>query len=83
MLHVTSDVNPEEIYLFDRKTRQLTFQYRPRPKLPVKDLAPMRAIRYKSSDGLEITAYLTLPKNVEQKNLPLVVVPHGGPASRD
>jgi dipeptidyl aminopeptidase/acylaminoacyl peptidase len=83
MVHVTSDVNPEEVYLFDRKTKQLTFQYRPRPKLPVQDLAPMQVIRYKSSDGLEIPAYLTLPKNVEQKNLPLVVFPHGGPWGRD
>jgi dipeptidyl aminopeptidase/acylaminoacyl peptidase len=83
MVHVTSDVNPEEVYLFDRKTKQLTFQYRPRPKLPVQDLAPMQVIRYTSSDGLEIPAYLTLPKNVEQKNLPLVVFPHGGPWGRD
>jgi dipeptidyl aminopeptidase/acylaminoacyl peptidase len=83
MLHIVSDVNPEEVYLFDRKSKQLTFQYRPRPKLPVKDLAPMQIIRYKSSDGLEIPAYLTLPKNVTPKNLPLIVVPHGGPWWRD
>ncbi|RNI28883.1 S9 family peptidase [Rufibacter latericius] len=83
MVHVLSDVNPEEVYLFDRKTRQLTFQYRPRPKLPMKDLASMQVIRYKSSDGLEIPAYLTLPKNAGQTNLPLIVVPHGGPWSRD
>jgi dipeptidyl aminopeptidase/acylaminoacyl peptidase len=43
----------------------------------------MKPIRYKSSDGLEIPAYLTLPKGVEPKNLPLVVVPHGGPWARD
>ncbi len=83
MVHVVSDVNPEEVYLLDRKTQQLTFQYRPRPKLPVKDLAPMQVIRYKSSDGLEIPAYLTLPKNSPGKNLPLIVVPHGGPWARD
>ncbi|WP_210463098.1 S9 family peptidase [Rufibacter roseolus] len=83
MVHIVSDVNPEEVYLLDRKTQQLTFQYRPRPKLPVKDLAPMQAIRYKSSDGLEIPAYLTLPKNSTGKNLPLIVVPHGGPWARD
>ena len=33
-------------------------------------LAPMKAIRYKSSDGLEIPAYLTLPKGVPAKGLP-------------
>ena len=41
------------------------------------------SIRYKSSDGLEIPAYLTLPKGVPAKNLPLIVVPHGGPWARD
>jgi dienelactone hydrolase len=43
----------------------------------------MQSITYKSSDGLEIPAYLTLPKGVPGKNLPLVVFPHGGPWSRD
>src|SRR5205814_314324 len=43
----------------------------------------MKAIQYKSSDGLEIPAYLTLPKGVAAKNLPLVVTPHGGPWSRE
>jgi dipeptidyl aminopeptidase/acylaminoacyl peptidase len=70
-------------YLFDRKNKKLTRQYTIREKLPRSALSPMRAIRYKSSDGLEIPAYLTLPKGDNGKNLPLVVVPHGGPWSRD
>lgn len=78
-----SDVDPGTTYLFDRKTKKLTFQYKPRPNIPVKDMAPMTAIRYKSSDGLEIPAYLTLPKGVAAKNLPLIVMPHGGPWARD
>ncbi len=86
LVTATSDIDPGATYLFDRKTKKLTFQYRPRPNLPSKDLAPMLAIRYKSSDGLEIPAYLTLPKGYDlktAKNLPLVVNPHGGPWSRD
>ena len=43
----------------------------------------MRAISYKSSDGLVIPAYLTLPKGIPAKNLPLIVNPHGGPWARD
>src|SRR6266550_8656453 len=43
----------------------------------------MTAIRYKSSDGLEIPAYLTVPKGVAPKNLPLIALPHGGPWGRD
>ena len=43
----------------------------------------MKAVRYPSSDGLEIPAYLTLPKGVPAKNLPAIVLPHGGPWARD
>jgi dipeptidyl aminopeptidase/acylaminoacyl peptidase len=77
-----SDVDPGSTYLYDRKTQKLTFQYTPRPKIPVKDMAPMQAISYKSSDGTVIPAYLTLPKGKEAKNLPLIVFPHGGPWAR-
>ncbi len=83
LISATSDTDPGATYLFDRNTKKLTFQYRPRPTLPVKDLAPMQTLRYKSSDGLEIPAYLTLPKGQTAKNLPLVVFPHGGPWGRD
>ncbi len=78
-----SDVDPGSTYLYDRKNKKLTFQYKPRPRIPVEEMANMRAITYKSSDGLEIPAYLTVPKGVEARNLPLVVLPHGGPWSRD
>jgi dienelactone hydrolase len=77
------DTEPGETYLFDRKTRDLSFQYKIREKLPRESLAPMQAVRYRSSDGLEIPAYLTLPKGAEPKNLPALIVVHGGPWARD
>jgi dipeptidyl aminopeptidase/acylaminoacyl peptidase len=78
-----SDVDPGTVWVFDRKTKNLSTLYQVREKLDRKALSPMRAIRYKSSDGLEIPAYLTLPKGLPEKNLPLVIVPHGGPWGRD
>jgi dipeptidyl aminopeptidase/acylaminoacyl peptidase len=78
-----SDTEPGERHLFDRQTKKLTLQYRVREKLAREAMAPMKAVRYKSSDGLEIPAYLTLPKGVNPKNLPAIVVPHGGPWGRD
>lgn len=78
-----SDTDPGSGYLFDWENKKVTFQYNPRPKLPVKHMAAMKPITYKSKDGLEIPAYLTLPKGVEAKNLPLVINPHGGPWARD
>ncbi len=78
-----SDTEPGETYLFDRKTKQLTKQYHIREKLPRDHMAEVKIIRYKSSDGLEIPAYLVLPKGVPAKNLPTIVRPHGGPWARD
>jgi dipeptidyl aminopeptidase/acylaminoacyl peptidase len=78
-----SDTEPGVTYLFDRKTRKLTLQYKIRETLPREALATMKVVRYPSSDGLEIPAYLTLPKGVAAKNLPAVIIPHGGPWARD
>jgi dipeptidyl aminopeptidase/acylaminoacyl peptidase len=83
LISATSDTEPGESYLFDHQTKKLTLQYRVREKLPREALATMKAVRYKSSDGLEIPAYLTLPRGVATKNLPAVLLPHGGPWGRD
>ncbi|MBS1794180.1 MAG: S9 family peptidase [Acidobacteria bacterium] len=79
----SSDTDPGTVWTYDRKTKNLSTLYVIREKLPRAAMAEMTAIRYKSSDGLEIPAYLTLPKGVAPKNLPLVVFPHGGPWGRD
>jgi dipeptidyl aminopeptidase/acylaminoacyl peptidase len=47
------------------------------------DISPVERIAYKAADGLDIPAYLTLPRDRPAKSLPLVVLPHGGPAARD
>jgi dipeptidyl aminopeptidase/acylaminoacyl peptidase len=46
-------------------------------------MCDMKPVKYTARDGLEINGYLTLPKNVDPKNLPVVVHPHGGPWARD
>lgn len=83
LVSASSDTEPGERYLFDRRTKKLTLQYRIRETLNRDHLSPMKAVRYKSSDGLEIPAYLTLPKGVTPKNLPVIINPHGGPWARD
>ena len=83
IIYANADTDPGSTYLYDRATKKLTLQYQSREKLNRSYLAPMKAVRYKSSDGLEIPAYLTLPKGVEAKNLPAIIVPHGGPWYRD
>ena len=77
------DVEPGKTYLFDRTRRTLQLQFQEREEIPRAALTPMQSIRYKSVDGTEIQAYLTLPKGVPPKELPLIVWPHGGPWARD
>lgn len=81
LIAVGGDKYASESYFFNAKTKELIFQYTPRPKLKEveKYLAPMQPVSYKSSDGLTIPAYLTLPVGKDAKNLPVVVLVHGGP----
>jgi dipeptidyl aminopeptidase/acylaminoacyl peptidase len=83
MLIATADIDPGTRYLFDRRTKELKLEYVSRERLPREHMAPMSAIAYPSSDGMKIPAFLTLPKGVQAKDLPLVVFPHGGPWARD
>lgn len=52
-------------------------------QLKMRKLAPVTTITYKARDGLEVPAILSLPKDRVAKNLPLIVLPHGGPGARD
>ncbi len=53
------------------------------PWLNEEFMADQKPITYKTRDGLTIHGYLTLPKGVDPKNLPVVINPHGGPWARD
>jgi dipeptidyl aminopeptidase/acylaminoacyl peptidase len=83
LVTAASDTEPGQTLIFERKGHKLIPQYKIREKLPREDLAEMKSVTYNSSDGLEIPAYLTLPKGVEAKNLPTLIIPHGGPWARD
>ena len=83
LISAYGDTDPGITYRFDRRTKKLSLEYVGREKLPRQHMAHMTPIRYKSSDGLEIPAYLTLPKGVPAKHLPLILFPHGGPWARD
>ncbi len=49
----------------------------------IDEVAPEKWIEYAAGDGRKINAYLTLPLKRSPKNLPLIVLPHGGPHARD
>ncbi|WP_439476683.1 alpha/beta hydrolase family protein [Brevundimonas sp.] len=54
------------------------------PAIAPEQVGAVRSIHYVARDGLSIPGYLTLPPGAaEPAGLPLVVLAHGGPASRD
>jgi dipeptidyl aminopeptidase/acylaminoacyl peptidase len=74
---------PRTYYFLDRDSHVATKVASQYPGLSAADLGTMRADPYKARDGLDIPAYLTLPPGKAPKNLPVVVLPHGGPDARD
>ena len=82
LVFVSSDRNPGEYYLFDRKRNGVEELPKTREWLDPKLMAERRFIKYKARDGREIPAYVTIPQGVEPKNLPLIVNVHGGPQVR-
>jgi dipeptidyl aminopeptidase/acylaminoacyl peptidase len=83
IISVDGPMAPPTIYLFDRRTKQLTRLGRTYSHLQPSDLGEVHVYNYKARDGLEIPAYLTLPPGKTAKNLPVVIMPHGGPMARD
>jgi dipeptidyl aminopeptidase/acylaminoacyl peptidase len=79
----SSDTNPGIFYIFDKTTKHLDEVAPIRPELEGRTLAQVRPIRIPAGGGLEIPGYLTLPPNSAGKNLPAIVLPHGGPSARD
>ncbi|MAL09941.1 MAG: hypothetical protein CMF74_09780 [Maricaulis sp.] len=70
-------------YLFDRSAGSIALIGRQRPEIPDSWVAEVLPVDYRSRDGRDILAYVTLPPNREYEELPLVVLPHGGPQARD
>jgi len=83
LIFAGSDTDPGKYYLFDKATKQLGELLPARPELAGVPLGPMRSIQYPAADGTMIPAYLTVPPGSDGKNLPTIVMPHGGPSSRD
>jgi dipeptidyl aminopeptidase/acylaminoacyl peptidase len=54
-----------------------------RPDIPDSALAPVTPVEYRAADGLTIHGYLTLPPGEPRGPIPFVVLPHGGPSTRD
>jgi dipeptidyl aminopeptidase/acylaminoacyl peptidase len=83
IIRTFTDRNPGTYYLFSPSDNRLQKLSEVNPSLAEDQMAPMRPISYKSRDGLRINGYLTLPLGLPGKDLPVIVLPHGGPSTRN
>lgn len=83
LVRTYSDKTRGAYYYYESDTKKLLKLTDISPWLDENEMADMKPITYTSRDGLTINGYLTLPKGVEAKNLPVVINPHGGPWARD
>jgi dipeptidyl aminopeptidase/acylaminoacyl peptidase len=79
----TTDDGPVSYYLWDRASKKAKFLFVNNSKLEKVKLAQMEPVEFKAKDGLTIRGYLTKPVGIEAKNLPTVLLVHGGPWARD
>ncbi len=80
LLHISSDSNPGEYYLFDTEKMDAKFLWANRSWLDPRKMAKTQSIKFTTKDGLDIYSYLTLPTNPDATaKPPLVTMVHGGP----
>lgn len=75
--------NPGLLFYFDAATGDLLKLAAMNDTIGGKRLSRGRMVQYKARDGLEIEGVLTMPRGRRDKNLPFIVMPHGGPWGHD
>jgi dipeptidyl aminopeptidase/acylaminoacyl peptidase len=83
IVETSGPAQPPRFYLLDRTTHQAIILGDTYPDLHPADLGDKKPYPYVARDGLPIPAYITLPPGRTAKNLPAIVLPHGGPDARD
>lgn len=79
LVHVSSDRNPGDFYLFDTTTKKADLLVSSRSWFEPERMNPMEPIEFASRDGTKIHGYVTRPVGHPTGLLPMVVLPHGGP----
>jgi dipeptidyl aminopeptidase/acylaminoacyl peptidase len=79
VVRVTSDRNPGDFYIFNTKTNKASYLFSANPDIDPDLMASQQPVSVTARDGLVLHGYLTTPKGAPAKNLPLIIIPHGGP----
>ncbi|MEP3466237.1 MAG: S9 family peptidase [Parasphingorhabdus sp.] len=83
IVRISTPDNPGLLYYYDAAVQKLAKIASVNKAVGNKRLAKSKLVKYNARDGLEIEGVLTLPKGREHKNLPFIVMPHGGPWAHD
>jgi dipeptidyl aminopeptidase/acylaminoacyl peptidase len=83
LVRTYSDTSMGAYYYYDLTSGQFQKLVDVSPWIDEGEMAMMQPIQFRSRDGLTLHGYLTLPKDVEAKKIPIIVNPHGGPWTRD
>lgn len=83
IVEVSGPDDPGSLWVFDRRTARVELLGAQRPALHPDRLGPAARFDWTASDGLSLSGYVTAPPGGPAGPLPLVVMPHGGPESRD
>lgn len=82
LVEAYSDLQPSSYFLYDTKSGQLDPIGQAYPRIDSAGMGRQRAVQFKARDGLDLSGLLTLPSGGASKNLPMVVLVHGGPWAR-
>lgn len=83
IVHVGGADTPGGYYLYRPVEGKMSLFATQNGDLGLKRYAAVKTITFTARDGTEMSGVLTLPKGREAKNLPLILMPHGGPFARD
>ncbi len=83
LIELTSDVQPTVWYVFDRKSKKLSFVANSKKSIDTSVLLPQYSFKFNARDNTEVQGYITLPKSTVDAPKPAVILVHGGPHSRD
>ncbi|MFC4698699.1 alpha/beta fold hydrolase [Glaciecola siphonariae] len=84
VIYAHNEIVPGQFYLYNAKTKKLRLLFTNKKELPSTSLSQSFPFSFAASDGAQIPAYITFPSHIpETQNVPLVVLVHGGPESRD
>ncbi len=79
LFSVNSDRDPGTYYLIDTHTYKVAKLFAAEPWIDPAKMAERRPLHFKASDGMDLEAILTIPNGTNLANLPMILLPHGGP----